>query len=84
MKRGHVTGHEAVGVGRGADASFVGILQLARQQILESVFAEEGRRLQLAFGEGAQHVRRLLVGAVNPIGVDDAGDKVQLRAGTST
>lgn len=76
------TGHEAIGVWSGSDASVVRVIQLEWQQILESVFAEDGRALEQTAVKGPQLVSRLLVGAVNPIGVQNAGNQIQMCSRT--
>ena len=75
-----VTGHEAEGLRSGADASVVRILRLLRKQVLESEILEDLRAPEQTALEGAQTVGRFLVGAVDEVGVQGAGDEVELRA----
>lgn len=73
------TGQEAISIGRGADAAVVWIVELQRQQVLETVLFENWRALEEAAVESAQLVGRVLIRSVDPVGVEDARDQIELR-----
>lgn len=71
-----VTGHKAVGVVIGTDATRIGALQFRWKKILEAEVPIFGIAGQISALESAQLVRRFFTRAVDEVGVQDARDGV--------
>ena len=76
------TSQETESIRGGTNASIVRIFQFTGQQIFKSIFAEERRRDQFTALVSTQAVRCSFISTVDPVGIQYAGNQVQLSSGT--